>query len=83
MKVHQPGHAPQADDPDRLFRYLTAAGAQRWADVTAEMTEGWCRTLILTDYGLLSSDRSTRSMNFSIANQFSFRIVELRRTWYT
>ena len=25
-----------------LFRYLAASGAQRWADVTAEMTEGWC-----------------------------------------
>ena len=25
-----------------LFRYLAAAGAERWADVTAEMTEGWC-----------------------------------------
>lgn len=24
-----------------LFRYLAAAGARRWADVTAEMTEGW------------------------------------------
>ena len=25
-----------------LFRYLAASGAQRWADVTAEMTRGWC-----------------------------------------
>ena len=25
-----------------LFRYLTAAGAERWADVTTEMTRGWC-----------------------------------------
>ena len=26
-----------------LFRYLAAAGADNWADVTPEMTEGWCR----------------------------------------
>lgn len=25
-----------------LFRYLAASGAERWADVTAEMAEGWC-----------------------------------------
>ena len=25
-----------------LFRYLAASGAERWADVTPEMTEGWC-----------------------------------------
>ena len=25
-----------------LFRYLAASGAKRWADVTPEMTEGWC-----------------------------------------
>ena len=25
-----------------LFRYLTTAGAKRWADVTPEMTRGWC-----------------------------------------
>ena len=25
-----------------LFRYLAASGAERWADVTAEMTQGWC-----------------------------------------
>ena len=25
-----------------LFRYLAAAGAQRWSDVTTEMTRGWC-----------------------------------------
>ena len=25
-----------------LFRYLAAAGARRWADVTPEMARGWC-----------------------------------------
>ena len=25
-----------------LFRYLAASGAERWADVTPEMTRGWC-----------------------------------------
>ena len=25
-----------------LFRYLAASGAEQWADVTPEMTEGWC-----------------------------------------
>ena len=25
-----------------LFRYLAASGAERWADVTPEMAEGWC-----------------------------------------
>ena len=25
-----------------LFRYLATSGARRWADVTAEMTRGWC-----------------------------------------
>ena len=25
-----------------LFRYLATAGAKRWADVTPEMTRGWC-----------------------------------------
>ena len=25
-----------------LFQYVAAAGAQRWADVTPEMIEGWC-----------------------------------------
>ena len=25
-----------------LFRYLAAAGARRWSDVTTEMTRGWC-----------------------------------------
>ena len=25
-----------------LFRYLAAAGAERWADVTPEMARGWC-----------------------------------------
>lgn len=26
-----------------LFRYLAAAGADNWSDVTPEMAEGWCR----------------------------------------
>ena len=26
-----------------LFRYLAAAGAEDWAEVTPEMAEGWCR----------------------------------------